>query len=68
MEANERFIMNKDMDFTQLLMRAEDEMDFMPIIPLNETDQDDANGIEIPDELALIPLEIQSYFPVLCCQ
>jgi ATP-dependent Lon protease len=56
-------MMNKDMDITQLLMRAEDEMDFMPIIPLNESDQDDPNGIEIPDELALLPLRNTVLFP-----
>lgn len=44
-------------------MRSEDEMDFMPIIPLNESDQDDVNGIEIPDELPLLPLRNTVLFP-----
>ncbi|MBL0232297.1 MAG: endopeptidase La [Chitinophagaceae bacterium] len=38
-------------------------MDFLPIIPLNESEQDDLNGIEIPDELALLPLRNTVLFP-----
>src|SRR5688572_28810820 len=38
-------------------------MDFMPIIPLNESDQDDTNGIEVPDEIALLPLRNTVLFP-----
>lgn len=38
-------------------------MDFLPIIPLNETDQEDTNGIEVPDELALLPLRNTVLFP-----
>ena len=51
------------MTFDKFLLRPEDEMDFMPIIPLNETDQDDANGIEIPAEIALLPLRNTVLFP-----
>jgi ATP-dependent Lon protease len=51
------------MDFTQLLMKTEDDMDFMPIIPLNENDEDDANSLIIPDELALLPLRNTVLFP-----
>ncbi|HUR65939.1 MAG TPA: endopeptidase La [Chitinophagaceae bacterium] len=47
----------------QFLLRSEDEMDFLPIIPLNESDQDDPNGIEVPDELALLPLRNTVLFP-----
>jgi len=47
----------------QFLLKAEDEMDFLPIIPLNESDQDDPNGIEIPAELALLPLRNTVLFP-----
>jgi ATP-dependent Lon protease len=47
----------------QLLLRTEDEMDFLPIIPLNESDQDDLNGVEVPDELALLPLRNTVLFP-----
>jgi ATP-dependent Lon protease len=52
-----------NMTFDKILFRPEDEMDFMPIIPLNETDQDDANGIVIPDEIALLPLRNTVLFP-----
>ena len=51
------------MSFEKFLLRPEDEMDFMPIIPLNESDQDDANGIEIPAEIALLPLRNTVLFP-----
>jgi len=51
------------MTFDKFLLRPEDEMDFMPIIPLNETDQDDVNGIEIPAEIALLPLRNTVLFP-----
>ncbi len=37
-------------------------MDFMPIIPLNESDQDDA-AIVIPDEIAILPLRNTVLFP-----
>ena len=51
------------MAFDKFLLRPEDEMDFMPIIPLNESDQEDANGIEIPAEIALLPLRNTVLFP-----
>lgn len=51
------------MSFDKFRLRPEDEMDFMPIIPLNETDQDDANGIVIPAEIALLPLRNTVLFP-----
>ncbi|MFM2337379.1 MAG: hypothetical protein RL115_572 [Bacteroidota bacterium] len=51
------------MDFTQLLMNADDDMDFMPIIPLNENDQEDANNYIVPEELALLPLRNTVLFP-----
>ncbi len=52
-----------DINIEKFLLRTEDEMDFMPIIPLNETDQEDPNGIEIPDELPLLPLRNTVLFP-----
>src|SRR4026208_514201 len=51
------------MNIDQLLLRSEDEMDFLPIIPLNESDQDETNGIEIPAEIALLPLRNTVLFP-----
>src|SRR6476661_3245261 len=47
----------------KLRLRAEDDMDFLPIIPLNESDQEDTNGIEIPTEIALLPLRNTVLFP-----
>lgn len=51
------------MDFDKYLLRSEDEMDFLPIIPLNESDQEDLNGIEVPEEIALLPLRNTVLFP-----
>ncbi len=51
------------MDFDQYMLRSEDEMDFLPIIPLNESEQEDPNGIEIPGEIALLPLRNTVLFP-----
>src|SRR5688500_3709583 len=47
----------------EMWMAAEDEMDFMPIIPLNEHDQE--NGVEllVPAELPLLPLRNTVLFP-----
>ncbi len=52
-----------DMNLEKFLLRTEDEMDFLPIIPLNESDQEDLNGIEVPDEIALLPLRNTVLFP-----
>ena len=38
-------------------------MDFLPIIPLNESDQEDTNGIEVPPEIPLLPLRNTVLFP-----
>jgi ATP-dependent Lon protease len=52
-----------DMNIENFLMRSEDDMDFLPIIPLNEGDQEDPNGVEIPAEIALLPLRNTVLFP-----
>jgi len=44
-------------------MRAEDDMDFMPIIPLNESDNESLHDIEIPKELPVLPLRNTVLFP-----
>ena len=36
------------------LQGPEEEMEFMPIIPLNEDDSDDADTLVIPNELPLL--------------
>jgi ATP-dependent Lon protease len=51
------------MSFENFLLQPEDEMDFLPIIPLNESEQDDSSAIEIPDEIALLPLRNTVLFP-----
>jgi ATP-dependent Lon protease len=48
---------------SNLFFKAEDEMDFMPIIPLNETDGEDGQEVTIPSELPLLPLRNTVLFP-----
>jgi hypothetical protein len=36
-------------------LKAEEDLDFIPIMPLNEADGDGAD-IEIPEQLSLLPL------------
>ena len=48
----------------QLLMQSgEDEMEFMPIIPLNEEEEDGNDLQPIPDELPILPLRNTVLFP-----
>jgi ATP-dependent Lon protease len=42
---------------------GEEEMEFMPIIPLNEEDAADADATKIPEELPLLPLRNTVLFP-----
>lgn len=51
------------MKLDKYLMRSEDEMDFLPIIPLNESDQDGTDSIEVPAEIPLLPLRNTVLFP-----
>lgn len=46
-----------------LLFQAEDEMDFLPIIPLNENERDNGEDLVVPDELPLLPLRNTVLFP-----
>lgn len=48
---------------TRLLFSPEDEMDFLPIIPLNEHDGENGVEIEVSDELPLLPLRNTVLFP-----
>lgn len=43
--------------------RQEDEMEFMPIIPLNEDGDENLDEQGIPDEIALLPLRNTVLFP-----
>src|SRR6202790_3718849 len=54
------FIIMNDKFFFQ---RGEDDLDFMPIIPLNESDNENLNDIEIPKELPVLPLRNTVLFP-----
>lgn len=52
------------MKYDKFLLKPEDELDFMPIIPLSDTGEDNnINDIEIPDEIALLPLRNTVLFP-----
>ena len=51
------------MSFSNFLQKQEDEMDFIPIIPLNESDNENLDGIEVPGELPLLPLRNTVLFP-----
>jgi ATP-dependent Lon protease len=48
---------------SNLLFTPEDEMDFIPIIPLNENEGDNSADIVIPSELSLLPLRNTVLFP-----
>lgn len=45
------------------LLSPEDEMDFMPIIPLNENDTDNSPDTVFPAEIPLLPLRNTVLFP-----
>jgi len=45
------------------IMKPEDELDFLPIIPLNENENDATDNIDIPSEIALLPLRNTVLFP-----
>ncbi len=51
------------MSFENFFQKNEDEMDFIPIIPLNENDGESMDGIEIPAEISLLPLRNTVLFP-----
>ena len=44
-------------------LKPEEEMDFIPIIPLNESDAESNEKIDIPSELSLLPLRNTVLFP-----
>src|SRR5215471_21291626 len=52
-----------NMKETNFFQRSEDEMDFMPIIPLNENDSENLTEIEVPKELPVLPLCNTVLFP-----
>lgn len=50
------------MKFDKVFFRPEDDMEFMPIIPINEAEGDEADDV-IPDELSILPLRNTVLFP-----
>ena len=51
------------MDNKFFLQGQEDEMEFMPIIPLNDDDEANAYAEPIPDEIPILPLRNTVLFP-----
>lgn len=47
----------------KIMLGPEEEMDFLPIIPLNEGGQDDGQELVIPDTIPLLPLRNTVLFP-----
>ncbi len=47
----------------KLYFRADDDTDFMPIIPINENDSEQDRNIVIPDTLPILPLRNTVLFP-----
>ncbi|MFZ4769092.1 MAG: LON peptidase substrate-binding domain-containing protein, partial [Ferruginibacter sp.] len=45
------------------LNNQEDEMEFMPLIPLNDDEDSDADGQAFPGELPILPLRNTVLFP-----
>ena len=50
------------MNFDKVFLKPEDEMEFMPIIPMNENDVDEKLE-NFPEEIALLPLRNTVLFP-----
>ena len=50
------------MNFDTVFVRPEDDMDFMPIIPLNEMDGDESLDV-VPGEIPVLPLRNTVLFP-----
>ncbi|MBI1782150.1 MAG: endopeptidase La [Sphingobacteriales bacterium] len=51
------------MNDLKFLMKPDDEMEFMPIIPLNESDSETSDDAVIPNELPVLPLRNTVLFP-----
>lgn len=51
------------MQVNKLMLGPEEEMDFLPIIPLNEGGQEDGQELTVPDIIPLLPLRNTVLFP-----
>ncbi len=47
----------------KIILKPEDEMDFLPIIPLNESEADSFDKKDVPSEISLLPLRNTVLFP-----
>ena len=56
------------MSFEIFFQKNKDEMDFIPIIPLNESDGESMDGTDIPDEISCYLFEIRFFFPAWFCR
>src|SRR5690606_5469061 len=48
---------------SDIFLKPEDEMEFMPIIPLNEDEAENTDETSIPADLPLLPLRNTVLFP-----
>ena len=48
---------------TNFMLQGEDEMDFMPIIPMNEEESDADKDMVYPDVIPVLPLRNTVLFP-----
>lgn len=53
----------ESMNISELMLRSEEEADFIPIIPLNESEGETNDGIDIPGIVPLLPLRNTVLFP-----
>ena len=51
------------MDLKMNFLQQEDDMDFMPIIPLNDSEGGNTDQIVVPAQLPLLPLRNTVLFP-----
>jgi ATP-dependent Lon protease len=51
------------MNFEELFHKDDEAMDFLPIIPLNESDNENVENIQVPPEIPLLPLRNTVLFP-----
>jgi ATP-dependent Lon protease len=51
-----------EMSYQKFFQKSEEEMDFIPIIPLNEGDSE-LEAIQVPEQIALLPLRNTVLFP-----
>src|SRR5437016_4832011 len=51
------------MNQSNFFLRPEDDTDFLPIFPLNDSDSDDGQELSVPDELPILPLRNTVLFP-----